>query len=240
MQLDCLSTVNEACTDDFFTRTVIVIDVLRATSTIVTALEYGSTGVIPVASIDEARSIQRHDDLLGGERFCKKIIGFDFGNSSYEYMNPEIEGKRLIITTTNGTRALEKYKDAAHVIAGSMLNAAVCAQAALQFKKDILLVCAGTLDHFCLEDGLCAGLIINELLYRSSTSLELNDFAVSMHLAYKQAKDHLVETMLQCSNGLRLTRLGFREDVIYCSQIDQIQLVPILESGMMVPFPCYK
>ncbi len=217
-------------------KTVIVIDVLRATSTIVTALEYGCTGVVPVASIDEARSIQRYDDLLGGERFCKKIIGFDFGNSSYEYMSPEIEGKRLIITTTNGTRALEKYKDAAHVIAGSMLNAAVCAQTALQFKKDILLVCAGTLDQFCLEDGLCAGLIIDELMYRFSTILTLNDFAVSMHLAYKQSSNQLVETMLQCSNGKRLTKLGFREDVIYCSQINQIQLVPILENGMMVPF----
>ncbi len=236
VHVDVIASVNEARSDDFVNRTSIVIDVLRATSTMVTALEYGCSSIVPVETVYQAKHMQGEGDLLGGERFGKKISGFDLGNSPLEYVFPDIQGKRIIMTTTNGTRAIYKAQKAAHVIAGSMLNAASCAKAATNLKRDIVIVCAGTQDRFSLEDGLCAGLIIEELREITGGDIELNDFALAMHCTYRELRHDLEEALLMCANGKRLCRMGYKEDVLYCSRVNRFTVVPVLRELTMLPY----
>ncbi|MDP5275677.1 2-phosphosulfolactate phosphatase [Chengkuizengella axinellae] len=234
MQIEIVPNVNEARSDNFINKTVIVIDVLRATSSIVTALENGSEGIIPVETVSEAKSFNIKNELLSGERYCKKITGFDLGNSPLEFLNHDMNGKRIIMTTSNGTRAIQKSHKAAHVIAGTILNASQCAKKAIELKRDIVLMCAGTQDKFSLEDGLCAGLIIHELNQLQEEEIQLSDFSSAMYLSFLQAKNELQKTILNCSNGKKLCKMGLKEDVIFCTKQNEYSVVPILRDNIMV------
>ncbi|WP_159882216.1 2-phosphosulfolactate phosphatase [Paenibacillus puerhi] len=245
MHIQVISSVNEARGDDLQHKTVIVIDVLRATSTILKAIDSGCMQLIPVETVNQAKNMQRPGELLGGERFCKKIPGFDFGNSPLEYTSDRVEGKSIILTTTNGTRAIQKSSKAAHVLIGSLLNARTCARKAAALSEDVVILCAGTQDMFALEDGLCAGLIVEELLKleadgwprRSSAAgtdaVTIDDFGLSMLLAYRHARDNLEEALLSSSNGKRLKKIGFHEDIVYCAQVNVLEYAPIVRNGRL-------
>lgn len=237
MQIQVIATIGEARSDDLLRKTVIVIDVLRATSTIITALDHGCKDVAAVESIMQAKDQQLQGNLFGGERFCKKIPGFDFGNSPLEYRTAAVQGKRLIMTTTNGTRGIQKAAKAEYVLAGAFINGRACAQAALELQKDVVIVCAGTQDVFSLEDGLCAGQLVDEISkLQSRHGVEVNDFGLAMYNSFLQARTNIAETLLNCSNGKRLGRIGFYDDVIYCSQLNVTSTVPILREGVLVPY----
>lgn len=238
MHIDVIASVSEARAIDLTNRTVIVIDVLRATSTIVTALANGARGVVPVETVGQAKLCSAPEDMLGGERFCKKITGFHMGNSPYEYMNEDIRGKRIIMTTTNGTRAIQKAIRAEHILAGSLLNARACAQAAALMRKDVALLCAGTQDTFALEDGLCAGLLVHELMQTVSDrayTVSTNDLGSMSMSAYLYHEQRILPALQNCASGKRLTKLGFAKDIEYCSLVNSIALVPSYEQQMMIP-----
>lgn len=234
MQVNVISSVNEARSDDLLNKTVIVIDVLRATSTIVTALSHGCSGIMPVETVQQAKQLQLPGDLLGGERFCKKIAGFHYGNSPLEFMTPDIAGSRIILTTTNGTRAIQKSIRADYVLAGSLLNATACARKALELRRDIAIMCSGTQDEFSLEDGLCAGLIVRELLQEiGEASTDVNDLGIAMLHTYAAAEPELEHIMFTCTNGRRLSRMGLESDVSFCAQVNLYPLVPVLDGELM-------
>lgn len=234
MQVNVISSVNEARGDDFLNKTVIVIDVLRATSTIVTALAHGCSGIVPAETVQQAKQLQEPRDLLGGERFCKKIAGFHYGNSPLEYRSPEIIGNRVILTTTNGTRAIQKSLRADHVIAGSLLNAKACAKKAVELQREVAIVCAGTQDEFSLEDGLCAGLIVREFLQQVDREAQgVNDLGLAMLHAFTHAETSLEHTLLACFNGKKLCRMGLQADVSFCAQVNAYDLVPVLQGQLM-------
>lgn len=233
MRLEVISSVNEARSDDFIHKTVIVIDVLRATSTIVIALAGGCAGVIPVETVIQAKNLWEDGDLLGGERYCKKITGFDLGNSPLEYRNRDLQGKRIIMTTTNGTRAMQKVQKASNILAGSLLNAFSCARAAWELKRDVVLVCAGTQNQFSLEDGLCAGCIADCLHSFAEEQPEMNDFGLAMRDAYLYTRNDLQNTILACANGKKLCRLGFEEDVLFCCHPNLFDVVPVLQNHIL-------
>ncbi|TMV51414.1 2-phosphosulfolactate phosphatase [Paenibacillus mesophilus] len=236
MHVDVIANINEARSDDFIQKTVIAIDVLRATSTIVTALAHGCSAIMPVETVNQAIQLQQEGDLLGGERFCKKIAGFHYGNSPAEYTSPAVTGKRIILTTTNGTRAIQKAQRACRLLAGSLLNARACAKAAFAQKRDVVIVCAGTQDEFCLEDGLCAGLLIRYLQEMSEEKTEANDLGVAMKHAFEAVRDRVEETLLSCASGRRLSKIGNRDDVRFCSQLDLFDLVPTWKDQSMILF----
>ncbi|MBD0380734.1 2-phosphosulfolactate phosphatase [Paenibacillus sedimenti] len=238
MQIDVVANIGEARTDEFIHKTVIVIDVLRATSTMIAALGNGCKAVVPVETVLQAKELQKPGDLLGGERFCKKIPGFDFGNSPNEYTRSAVQGKRIILTTTNGTRGIQKAMKADHVLAGALTNGGACAKAAVNFKRDIVIICAGTQDVFSLEDGLCAGLILEEIgKIAGVKNLAINDFGLAMRSCYAQAKDTLLDTLLMCANGKRLSKLGFQEDLVTCAKVNDTIHVPVLDRDQMVLLP---
>ncbi|MBP1989055.1 2-phosphosulfolactate phosphatase [Paenibacillus eucommiae] len=237
MQIDVIGTIGEARSDAFIQRTVIVIDVLRATSTMITALDEGIRGIIPVETVLQAKELQKPGDILGGERMCRKIPGFDYGNSPLEYKNEAIRGKRLIMTTTNGTRGFHKAERAEFVLAGALLNGKSCALAAAEIKRDIVIICAGTQDVFALEDGLCAGQIVDALvLLLGEANASLNDLATAMRSTFLQLQANIPDVLLRCSNGKRLSKLGFRGDVEYCAQLNMTETVPLWRYGMMTSY----
>ena len=158
------STVTE---DDVKGRTVIVIDVLRASSTIATALNNWARAVVPVADTGSATKIASNLDpssyVLGGERGGNKIQGFHLGNSPLEYTQGTIDGRTVIFTTTNGTVAISRARRAEHLVIGSFLNAERVVEFARQAGLDVTIICAGWRNRVALEDTLCAGLLLYRL-----------------------------------------------------------------------------
>lgn len=234
MQVDVIASVNEVKAERMTEKTVIVIDVLRATSTIVAALAFGCSAIVPIETVQQAGQLQMGDDVLGGERFCQKIAGFHYGNSPAEYSTPDIAGKRVILTTTNGTLAIHRSRRASRLFAGCMLNARACAKAAFAEKRDVAIVCAGTHGSFCLEDGLCAGLLVRHLQQLGERETEANDLGIAMRLAFDAAEDRLVDILLACPSGKRLDGLGHRDDVRFCSQRDRFDLVPVWDGQALI------
>ncbi|MFC5651572.1 2-phosphosulfolactate phosphatase [Paenibacillus solisilvae] len=234
MEIIVISSVNEAQSDCFTHRTAIIIDVLRATSTMITALQAGASGIYPVETVLEARTLHREGDLLAGERFCRKIPGFDLGNSPEEFTPETVKNRRIVLTTTNGTRAVHKALRADNVLAGALINAAACAKMAVELRRDIVLLCAGSHNDFALEDGLCAGLLIDRLKAISSSQIEIDDFGSAMLGLYKNSEDRIMDLLSGCATGKRLTKLGHGRDLERCAQVDSSLVVPRLLGDMIV------
>ena len=216
-------------------RTVcVVFDVLRATSTFVTALHHGASAVIPVSEISEALELakKRPDVLLGGERNGVKIRTaegeFDFGNSPREYTPEKVQSKTIVSTTTNGTRALRACAHANMVMAAAFLNL----RATANFLRgtdleNILLVCAGTGENAALEDILAAGALCEYLLNETPEAV-LSDSAQTALSAFRQVKGNLSEALSQSSNAKRLLAIPeLNADVEYCLQQDIFDFVAV-------------
>ncbi|WP_128895619.1 2-phosphosulfolactate phosphatase [Longirhabdus pacifica] len=238
MHVEVIPTITEAKSDQFHNKTAIVIDVLHTTSTITTALEHQCSEIIPVETVSQALKLQKHKTtLLCGERYGKKVTHFDLGNSPLEYEEDVVKNKKIVITTTNGTRAIQKSLKATHILAGSFLNGRACAQAAKQLKRDIIMVCAGTQDEFSIEDGLCAGFLISELEHCFQDHIHLNDFALAMKAAYQQEKNNLLEFLLESKNGSKVQREEKVEELKMLTRHNCYNTVPYVTDDRMVKFP---
>lgn len=231
MFVEVALTAQEIPTYPIQDKSVVVIDVLRATSAMITALVNGCRAVIPVRDLDRAWAIkEKAEVLLGGERHCVKIPGFDFGNSPLEYKRERVQGRKIVFCTTNGTLALVNSQEARVLALGAFLNAKAIAPFLVEKQNPVLLACAGTRGEFTLEDFLAAGCIIHQLK-NLGASLELSDKAVAAHGLYLTYKDNLHEALLLGRHGKRLSHLGFGEDVAYCAQTNLFPVVPIYRKG---------
>ncbi|MFD0958699.1 2-phosphosulfolactate phosphatase [Paenibacillus chungangensis] len=234
MQVQVISNVNEACSAKFCHKTAIVIDALRATSTIATALAAGASSVKPVETVMEAREYYTEGDVLGGERFCRRITGFQLGNSPDEYVPQTVAGRRVILTTTNGTRAILKSLRAQEVIAAAFLNGGACAAYAARQRRDIVMICAGSHNEFAIEDGLCAGFLLHSLLEHCISDLKMDDFGAAMYSLYNDRKDAICSTLFDSTTGRRLLKLGQSQDIEACSRRNLYHNVPIWRSGQLI------
>jgi 2-phosphosulfolactate phosphatase len=215
-------------------KTVVVIDVLRATTTVVYALAAGAVDVAPFRDADNARQLAQElggQAVLGGERCGVPIPGFDLGNSPAEYTQDRVGGKTVVFTTTNGTRALERCKLAKRVLLGAFANfSAVCRE--LTGIRDIAFVCAGTDGHVTREDTLLAGAIVTELAREQPS--QLNDQALLAADAWQTAvrlmTDRPLGMMLRDSHGGRnLIDIGQENDIQLAAQIDKFDILPDLD-----------
>lgn len=211
--------------------TAVVLDVFRATTSITVALANGSRQFIPVATVEEAQAKKKNypGALLGGERQAKLIPGFDLGNSPFEYSQEVVEGKTIIMTTTNGTMALKAAEEAATVYAGGFVNAAALCERLAADGRDIMLLCAGTHGRFSLEDALCAGLLADRL----SGQAKLGDAAFAVQAMYRDFSRDLVTRVAQSSHAAYLMEIGFAADVGYCLQTDVFGVVPEFREGII-------
>jgi len=214
---------------------VVMVDVLRASSTIVQALENGVDRVIPVAEVEDAtklvQTLERQKSLLGGEREGRKIEGFDVGNSPLEYAGRTVRGKTLIFSTTNGTAAITLSSAAKEIAVGCFLNlTAVVKHIMASRSKRVVILCAGNAGRLALEDFVCGGLIVERLAASSRARLTLNDGAVAARATSSSLSD-VGDVVRSSSHGIRLAELGFEQDLEFCSHIDKYDSVPIVLEG---------
>ncbi len=205
---------------------VVVIDVLRATSAICTAFQYGVKRMIPVATVEEAKTYKDKGFLVGAERNAIAIDGFDFGNSPFHYMNDKVKGETIVITTTNGTQAIEAAKTAHAVVIGCFLNITALCEWLIKQQKSVLLLCSGWKNKFNLEDTLFAG-AATEMLNKNE-SYKLLDGALATKYLYQEAHQNPYKFLNYSSHKERLSAMGLKEDIKYCLTLDKTQVIPIL------------
>lgn len=216
---------------------IVVIDVLRASSTIVTALAYGCRGLVPILSPEQAKEkaqqFKKEEVLLGGEREGRKIKGFDLGNSPREYQKEIVEDRIIIFSTTNGVKTLERVRGAFRIIIASFLNLQATFNYCSKFQGDILLACAGKEGYFSLEDTVCAGMLINSLRDIYSDTCQEVDTNLTAQILYKKFGNNILEMLRKSQHGRYLESIGLRKDLEFCSQLDIFNIVPIFRDGLI-------
>jgi 2-phosphosulfolactate phosphatase len=214
--------------DDLAGSVAVVVDVIRATTTIIHALAAGCVSVRPCLEIEEAHrlahSLPPGSTLLGGERLGERIPGFDLGNSPGEYTSAVCRGKTLIITTTNGTRAVQHAAAADRVLIGAFVNLSAVARALRLDSRPIHVLCAGSDGEIDLEDTLFAGALVDVL-----SDFALNDSAKIARDVYRQRQHDLLASLGQSKGGDGIVRLGYDDDIQSAAQVDVFTLVPELQ-----------
>ncbi|GIV61838.1 MAG: putative 2-phosphosulfolactate phosphatase [Rhodothermaceae bacterium] len=237
MNVEVFLTGNTLTEDDAKGHTVIVIDVLRTSSTIVTALSHGARAVVPAADMAEAGKIAANLDqssfLMGGERGGEKIEGYHLGNSPLEYTRERVAEKTLILNTTNGTAAIANARAAEHLVVGCFLNASRVVEFALEKGLDVAIVCAGWRNRIALEDTLCAGLLLHRL-WGGREPEQASDSAHIAYTLYQHDGNDLFAALRRCNHAQRLQEQGLEEDVRYCAQVDLLPVLPYFEESRLV------
>jgi 2-phosphosulfolactate phosphatase len=202
----------------------VVVDVLRATSTVAAALGHGAAYVIPRTDVADAfaarAELERRGEapILGGERGGLKVAGFDLGNSPLEYEPERVGGRPIILCTSNGTAALERCRGASRLYAASFANAGATAAAVARGAQGVILCCAGKDGAPSLEDVCCAGLIAT--LLAEVYSYDADDATALALLCWKNHRADVPRLLKKCNHGRYLAGLGFERDLEFCSQVD--------------------
>lgn len=210
-------------------KTVVVVDILRATSCMVTAFAHGVDCIMPLADLESCRGMSKLGYITSGERNGEKVSGFDKGNSPFEYME-DIRGKKVAFTTTNGTQAITRSAGAKDVVIGAFLNLSVVSKYILDSPNNVLVVCAGWKGKVNLEDTLFAGALVERV--KGSIEPECDAAVAAGHL-YNIAKHDMPGFLKQASHIRRLNRLGIHEDIAFCLTEDKYQVVPRLQDGII-------
>jgi 2-phosphosulfolactate phosphatase len=213
----------------------VVVDVLRATSTVATALGHGASYVVARAEVDDAfaarEDLERRGEepVLGGERGGHKVPGFDLGNSPLEYDAERVAAKPVVLCTSNGTAALERCRDASRLFAAAFLNAGATAAAVVRGAQPVVLCCSGKEGAPALEDACCAGLIASHLL--GASEFETDDATAMAVLCWKKHAGDVEGMLAGCSHGRYLASLGFERDLEFCGQVDAFGVAAVQKEG---------
>lgn len=216
----------------------VVIDTLRATTVMITALSNGCRHIVPALDVEEAIQIKnnmedRSEALLGGERGSLKIPGFDLSNSPLEYERAVVYDKVLVFTTTNGTNAIHKVQAARRVLIGALINASAVARELASDGGDVTIVCSGTRGKYSLDDVLTAGCIITRLK-QLNDNVQVDDLGFSAELLYAQFKDSAMDMLKHAAHYSILMDNGWEQDVVFAMQEDASDLVPVFKDGLIV------
>lgn len=236
MNIDIIISADYINEDSIKDKVVVVIDMLRATSVITTAFINGCKEVIPYLTVEEAKEKSKEfkagDCILGGERKAVKIEGFDLSNSPLEYTEEVVKDKTVIITTTNGTRSLTKCSNAKRVFVGAMINGKAVAEKLVEIGEDVVIVNAGTNGQFSMDDFICAGYMINEML-KISNKLELTDIAKTANYIYENNKG--IDSFINSARHYGVMKeLGLMNDVKYAMEKGITNIVPEYKNGHIV------
>ncbi len=212
-------------------KTVVVVDILRATSCMTTAFAHGIKSMKPVSSLEECKALKNHGYITAAERGGQKVDGFDIGNSPFSYMAPHLKGKKVAVTTTNGTLAIEKSKSASNILIGSFLNISAIAKKINLLNEDVVIHCAGWKGSVNAEDTLFAGALID---MRSTSYHMSTDDAGVAHALYLNYKDRMLEYVSKSSHAQRLAGFGIIKDIEFCLEMDKYKIVPFLEGDEII------
>lgn len=220
--------------DSVFQKVVVVIDVFRATSVIITALSHGAKQIIPAATVQEAVNIsnnfEKNECILGGERKMLGIEGFDRDNSPFSYMH-DVRNKTIILTTTNGTRALHFCRKASEVYISSFHNAEQVARALAAKTSDVNLICSGLQGKFALEDACCAGKII-DLMMRFH-DYEMDAYGICIRSLYRENAGNIKSFISGSSAYKALRNTGAGRDADFCLKEDLYPVIPIFNTSTL-------
>ena len=212
---------------------VVVLDVLRATSAICTAIEHGVKEIIPVASVEEARELQSKGYIAAAERGGQIVEGFDLGNSPYSYMDPQLKGKSVVLTTTNGTKAIDMARSKDTVVVGALNNLNALCDWLIEQERDILVLGSGWKDKFNLEDTICGGAIADQCLASGKFYAD-EDSTVAAKFIFRSSRDNMFAFLKASSHRRRLRALNLNEDVKYCLTPNNCTAIPVLKNGSLV------
>lgn len=233
MNIDVVISAEHIKPEKFKGRVIVVIDVLRATSVMVTALNNGCDKIIPVKEIEEAIDIAREDRdyyLLGGERGGVKIENFDFSNSPLDYTREIVKGKSLVMTTTNGTRAIKNSEEADRIFIASLINGRAVAEKLAKLNKDVTFVNAGTDGEFSMDDFITSGYIIDCLKDIIKDECTSTDIAKTSEYIYK-TNPSIISFVKDALHYKRMKELNYYNDLRYCLSKDLVSIVPEYRDG---------
>ena len=221
----------------FFTgKTTVVIDVLRASSTIITALSNGAKEVVPVGTVEFAVKVSGGifggQTLLCGERNTKKIEGFALGNSPAEYTKEIVSGKSIVFYSTNGSRAIVKAKYSANLFICSFNNMKSLSDHLKKLNEDILILCSGNNNFLSLEDSVCAGMLVNELV-SDNNQTELTDSSKSAMSLFKSFGNNILKFLSETDHGRLLISNGFESDLKDCAELDSTNVIPFYSGNTL-------
>lgn len=239
MDAEVFLTYSNVAEDDLRHRTVVVIDVLRACSTLITALANGARAVLPVSDMAEAGKIAGNLDpdvyRLGGEREGEKIDGYHLGNSPLEYTAETVANRDVILNTSNGTQALARATSAKHLVAASFLNAQRVVDFVQAVDDEVTIVCAGRQNRLALEDTLCAGLLLDRL-WDHDEPTAVTDSAHTAYTLYETDRDDLLPALRRSNHAERLAEQGYADDLDYCFQLDTQSILPYYSENRLRPY----
>lgn len=219
-------------------KNVIVIDVLRSSTTIIYALKNGARIVIPVPSVESAVKISGSafgDVVLrGGERNGKTIEGFNLGNSPLEYKEEVVKGKTIIFYSTNGSPTITKCRYAKNLVVASFINISTVAEYIASLNEDFYIICAGNQNNFCIEDVACAGMLLSKVEEILGKQLDFNDASIAAKLVYKVHSRSILKLLRQSDHGKYLIDIGYREDLKVCAAVDTVPEIPFLIDNSLI------
>ncbi|NVO85538.1 2-phosphosulfolactate phosphatase [Hymenobacter terrestris] len=212
-------------------KVAVVVDVLRATSSIVTALAAGVSHLVPFSELDECRAQAAHGYLTAAERDGRQAEGVDLGNSPFGYLDGQVavRGRAVALTTTNGTRALHLSAAADEIVVGAFINLGAVAEHLRRLNKDVIVVCAGWKGHFCLEDTLFGGALAARLQPDFDTTS--SDATLAALDLWATAEPDLAGYLLRSAHVRRLNSLEAHQDMEFCIRQDEYDLVPVFRNG---------
>lgn len=229
MKIDVIISADNIKSEYLENKIVVVIDMLRATSVITTALANGAKQIFPILTVEEAFDKKKEllskgeDTLIGGERKALKIDGFDFSNSPLEYTKENVDGKTIILSTTNGTRAINLSLKADEIIIGSILNAKAVALELKKLNTDVVFINAGTNGEFSMDDFICCGYMIK--LLSEISNCDLSDIAKTAKYIYEN-NINLIDYIKEARHYNVLKSLNLMNDLEYCCKKDILNIVP--------------
>ncbi len=212
---------------------VVVIDVLRATSAICTAFDNGVKEMIPVSTLEEAIEYRQNGYIVAAERKGQIVEGFKLGNSPLAYLDNAYEGETIVITTTNGTKAIHTARQKDTIVIGSLLNLDSLTDWLSKQNKNILLLGSGWKNKFCLEDTICAGAFTYNLLNTGNFYSD-DDSSIAAKYLYMSARDNYFGYLKASSHRRRLRDLNLNEDIKYCLTPNQTSVIPVLKGKSLV------
>jgi 2-phosphosulfolactate phosphatase len=213
-------------------KVVVVVDVLRATTCMITALAHGVERILPVETLEEAANYQSHGYITCAERNGQKAEGFDLGNSPFGFMDPGLRHQTIVMTTTNGTKSIVRSKHAESVVVGSFANLGALSRFLTVKGRDVIVVCAGWKGKVNAEDTLFAGALATKL---HSHFTHANDSVLLARSAYEHNRANLKYFLAKSSHFKRLMGFGLEKDIDFCLREDTAFTVPILnEEGYLV------
>jgi len=212
---------------------IVVIDVLRATSAICAAFDNGVEALIPVSSIETAKEYQAKGFLVGAEREGNLVEGFDFGNSPYSYMIPEIKGQTVVLSTTNGTKSINIAKSADTVVIGALSNIDVLNDWLIKQDKNVLCLCSGWKDRFNLEDTICAGAIVEKLM-ETGNFMSDDDSSVAAKYLYLSAKENIFGYLKASAHRRRLKKLNLNRAIKFCLKDNTNPVITLLKGDRLI------